>query len=153
MKTLKYLLIGLSVIFAVIGFLAFALIELDKYDRTHAPKDYYKEELEFISKDPLPSCKILRNDYVSGSYAAAIIQLNDTDYSKVLKAVQISEKFNIVSEISFWGWWAIELIKKGEIDKNKVIMYEGYYGTFHAPYKRIGFTPPNTIIYEENLNY
>jgi hypothetical protein len=80
MKTLKYLLIGLSAIFAVIGFLAFALIKLDKYDRTHAPKDYYKQKLELITKDTIYSCKVLKNDYVDGSRKAAIIELNETDY-------------------------------------------------------------------------
>jgi hypothetical protein len=153
MKTLKYLLIGLSAIFAVIGFLAFALIELDQYDTTHAPKDFYKERLEFISKEPLPSCKILRNDYVSGSYAVAIIQLNETDYAKVLKATQVTKGLINVPKTSFWGW-AKELIKEEKIDINKVIvMYEGYHGDYYFSYfKHIGFLPPNIIIYEEDFN-
>ncbi|MDR3338720.1 MAG: hypothetical protein LBT25_01270 [Candidatus Symbiothrix sp.] len=153
MKTLKYLLIGLSVIFAIIGFLAFALIELDQYDRTHAPKDFYKERLEFISEDILPSCKILQNRYVDESQVSAIIQLNETDYTKILKAVQTNKYFKINPKISFWGT-TDDLIEKEHIDINKVIvMYEGRYGTYYLSYfKRIGFLPPNIIIYEENLN-
>ncbi|MDR3338722.1 MAG: hypothetical protein LBT25_01280 [Candidatus Symbiothrix sp.] len=153
MKTLKYLLIGLSVIFAIIGFLAFALIELYQYETTHAPKDFYKERLEFISEEPLPSCKILRSDYISNSFVAAIIQLNETDYAKVLKATQATKGLIIAPKVSFWGS-ANELIKEEKIDINKVIvMYEGHHGTYYFSYlKHIGFLPPNIIIYEENLN-
>jgi hypothetical protein len=154
MKTLKYLLIGLSAIFAVIGFLAFALIELDKYDTTHAPEDFYKIRLEGISRDTLPSFKILRNEYVEGSRVSVIIQLDGTDYAKVLKAVQANDKrFKINPKISFWDI-TDDLIKKEHIDINKVkIRYEGVYGKkFGWDSEHIGFLPPNIVIYEEDLN-
>jgi hypothetical protein len=154
MKPLKYLLIGLSVIFAIIGFLTFSFFLLLDYATTHAPKDFYKERLELFSEEPLPSCKILQNRYADDSQVSAIIQLNETDYTKILKAIQADEHFKINPKISFWGR-TDDLIKKEHIDINKVIiMYKGYYGEdYYRDIKHIGFLPPNIIIYEENLIY
>jgi hypothetical protein len=154
MKTLKYLLIGLSVIFAVIGFLVFSFYLLWNYEMSRAAEDFYKIRLEGISRDTLPSFKILQNDYVEGSRVSAIIQLDGTDYAKVLKAVQANDKrFKINPQISFWDI-TDDLIKKEHIDINKVkIRYEGVYGKdFQWDSEHIGFLPPNIIIYEDFNN-
>jgi len=169
---------SLCVVFFLIFFLIVLSIS-DNIDNKKLPENYFKKTIEFRIKDTLPSLQVIEHSYYKGSHARAVIKLSEEDFLKVLvtadetfkplgaifssprsaesdtifvlrdgKEYVFFEEDAIYSRVRYWPddyEEILKLMKKANISPNDVIFkYEVYR-------ERLGFVPPNIIIYDAYL--
>jgi hypothetical protein len=85
-------LVLIAFFFIVIFFIALETKE-------ESPKvNYYKNSLEFMVSDTLPSFKVIKQKYRSKVYAIAVIKLSELDYNKVLNAAKTNKPLQLKKE-------------------------------------------------------
>lgn len=134
------ILLGVGVLIAIpVFFIGISLIWI------HDPPNnaYYIEKLEFMAKDSLPSCKVIKKSYRETSYEIVVFKVDEDDYKKVLSKIRSSKRYISDPDIVFKS-------KTKRICRNKNIkkFTEKYYDDRGEMIYKLGFKWPDRIVLE-----